>query len=39
MGQLGKRHKTIPITWEFLMFPLANFKLALVGTNIEKYDM
>ena len=39
MGQLGKRHKIIPIPWACPMFPLAIFKVTLVGTNIEKYDM
>ena len=39
MGQLGKLPKTIPIPWACLVFPFANFILALVGTNIEKCDM
>ena len=37
--QLGKRHKIIPIPWACPMFPSANFTVALVGTNIGKYDM
>ena len=39
MGKLGKLHKIISITWEFPMFPLANFTSALVCKNIEKCDM
>ena len=39
MEQLGKRHKTIPITWEYNVFTLASFTVALVGKNIEKCDM
>ena len=34
--QLGKRHKIIPIPWACPVFPLANFTVSLVGTNIEK---
>ena len=32
--QLGKRHKIIPIPWACTVFPLSNFKMALVGKNI-----
>ena len=39
MGQLGNQHKTIPIPWARLVFPLASFTLWLVRTNIEKCDM
>ena len=37
MGQ--KKHKIIPIHWTCPVFPLANFTLALVVTNIENCDM
>ena len=33
------RHKIIPIPLACPVFPLANFTVALVGTNIEKCDM
>ena len=36
---LVKMHKIIPITWACPVFPLANFTVVLVGTNIEKCDM
>ena len=36
---IGKRHKMIPIPWACPLFPLANFTVASVGTNIEKCDM
>ena len=39
MEQLGKRHKIIPIPWACPVFPLANFTVALVETNIEKCNM
>ena len=39
MGQVGKRHKIIPITRACPWFPLANFTVDLVGENIEKCDM
>ena len=39
MAQLGKRHIIIPIPWECPVFPIANFTVALVGTNIEKCDI
>ena len=39
MEQLGKRHKIIPINWACPVFPLAIFKVELVGTNIDKCDM
>ena len=39
MEQLVKRHEIIPIHWACRVFPLANFTVALVGTNIEKCDI
>ena len=39
MKQLIKRHEIIPIPWACLVFKLASFAVALVGTNIEKCDM
>ena len=39
MEQLGKQHKIIPIPRACPVFPLENFKVALVGTNIENCDM
>ena len=39
MVHFVKQHKIIPIPWACPMFPLANFTLDLVGTNIEKCDM
>ena len=39
MGQLGKRHKIIHIPWSCLVFTLANFTVALVGTNIEMCEI
>ena len=39
MEQLGKCLNITPIPWEYTMFPLASFTVALVGTNIEKCDM
>ena len=39
MVNLVKRHKIIPIPWVCPVFPLANFTVALVGTNIEKCDI
>ena len=39
MGQLGKRHKEIPITLACRVFPLSNFTVDLVGTNIERCGM
>ena len=34
-----KKSKIILIPWAFTLFPLANFIVALVGTNREKRDM
>ena len=39
MEKLVKQHTIIPITWACPMFTLANLTVALVGTNIEKWDM
>ena len=39
MGHLIKKHKIIPIPWAGPVFPLSNSTMALVGTNIEKYDI
>ena len=39
MGQLFKCYKIITIPWLYPMFPLADFTLTLVGTNIEKCDI
>ena len=39
MEQLEKRNKITPITWACPMFPLANFTVDLVGTDIENCDM
>ena len=39
MEHLGKRHKMIPITWAYTVFPLDSFTVALVGTDIENCDM
>ena len=39
MEQLGKIHKIIPITWACNVFPLSNFTVDLVETNIENYDI
>ena len=39
MGQLVKLHKQTKINWACPVFTLANFKLALVRTNIEKYNI
>ena len=35
MGHLEKVNKTIPIYWAYPMFPLDNFTLSLVETNIK----
>ena len=39
MGKLVRQHKIIPITRECAVFTLTIFTVALVGKNIEKYDM
>ena len=39
MEQLVKQHKITPIPWVFPVFPLANFTVAVVGTNIKKCDI
>ena len=39
MGQFVKLHKTTPINWACTVFPLDNFTVDLVRTNIEKCDM
>ena len=39
MGQLGKIHKTNPITWACPVFPLDNLTVTLVGTNTENCDI
>ena len=39
MRKLLKQHKITLIPWACPVFPLANLKLALVRTKIEKCDM
>ena len=39
MEQLLKQHKIISINWACPMFPLASFKVDLVGGEIDKCDM
>ena len=39
MGKLVKQNKIIPITWECIVFTLADFTVELIDTNIEKCDM
>ena len=39
MENVGKRHIINPIPWVHPVFPLENFTVDLVGTNIEKCDM
>ena len=39
MGQLGKQHKIRPNNWACPLFSIPNVTVALVGTNIDNYDM